>query len=159
MKSPGSYANRKQVSVPGLSLLILLAFASVGFLSLLTWFSAASLATKSLVVAVLLGCLFLRTVVVSVSLWNSLMVLSDGMRDTYLPPEAVVAANLRSVPGPFSVLIIAHTKKFHGLTWTQRVLTLVWSKTAADTLEQVRELLAAPVPLPAARSTLAKRPV
>lgn len=140
---PGTHSQAKhqRISVPGISFAVLFLFGCLTLTFLFVWLSPASSPAKMLSVLLLALGWFMRTTVVSVSSWNSLLVISNGARDFYVPAQDIVDAKLGFGVGPFNWLSIAYRKSFLGLSWTGRARTLVWKETAADTLAEITSLL------------------
>lgn len=131
----------KRISVPGVSLMVLVAVGCVALAFVAAWEGSTSPFLKLSAGLLLVGVWFLRTSVVSLFSWNSLLVVSNGVRDTYVPAEDILEVKLGPAFGPFKILTVGHRKKSLGHSWTSRVRTLVWKKTAETSLGRIDDLL------------------
>jgi hypothetical protein len=131
-----------RLSVSGLSFLVLTAFACALLWLIAVWLSPNSSLLRGIATVTAIICVGARFMIASLSTMGELLVISDGMRDSYVAAEDLVSVSIGQNFGSITVVKVSYKKRQFGLTRTKCVRTLVWRKEATAALRQIDSVFA-----------------
>ncbi len=135
-----NHRRRIRLSLPGLSLVILVMFMGAVFWLVVVCLSPHSPLTRGAAVLAAVVGLGLRFKVVSLATMGPLLVISDGARDSYVAADDLVSVALGRSLGPVTLLKVSHKKRQFGFATTICVRTLVWRSEATTVLQRIHDL-------------------
>ncbi len=135
-----SHRNRARLSVPGLSLFVHGLFACALCGLAVVWLSPVSFGPRVVAVLAAIIGFVARLTIVSLSTMGRLLVISNGVRDTYIAADDLVSVTLGRSLASMTVVRVGYRKQWLGMTTTKWVRTFVWQSESKTVLQRIENL-------------------